>query len=171
MNYKRVFIQNSFVFITIVTYNRNKILTNYINLLRYAFKKTKENYDFEIIAIGVMPDHLHMILNPKDIYEYPKIISSIKYCFSRRLNIVGQVCPTYDRAKLIWQRRYYEHTILDKLDLNNHIDYIHYNSVKHGYVKVAKNWKYSSFHNFVKQGNYDIDWGNSIEHIAQMDLD
>ena len=87
------------------------------------------------------------------------MIKNISYC-------VGQVCPTYNlqegyknkREKGIFQRRYYEHTITSQEELNNHIDYIHYNHVKHGYVKRIKDWKYSSFHRFVKNGFYDENW-------------
>lgn len=161
MNYKRLYIQNSFVFLTVVTWNRKPILIEKIDLLRTAFKNTKNNYLFEIFAIVVLPEHFHVLLRPKDVKEYPKIISSVKHYFSRNLNIVGQVCPTYDRNKQIWQRRYYEHTIINEEELNKHLDYIHYNPVKHGLVQNAKDWEFSSFHKFVKMNNYDINWGSA----------
>lgn len=190
MNYRRLFIEGSYLFLTVVTYKRKPILINNIELLRKAFQNTKKNYHFEIFAIVVLPEHFHVLLKPKNIHEYPKIISSIKHCFSRKLNDVGQVCPTYsntnnktnqniyscsayDRNKLIWQRRYYEHTIRDEDDLNNHLDYIHYNPVKHGVVKNVKDWEFSSFKKFVEMKNYDMNWGSSedIKHIATMDYD
>lgn len=190
MNYRRLFIPESYVFITVVTYNRKPILIPNISLLRQALKNTKKNYPFEIFAIVVLPNHFHILIKPKNILEYPKIISSIKHSFSRNINTVGQVCPTYkcinfnndqntytkatyDRNKLIWQRRYYEHTIRDEDDLNKHLDYIHYNPVKHGYVQNVKNWKLSSFNKFVKLGNYDLSWGSTedIKHIQDLDYD
>ena len=104
-----------------------------------------------------------MILNPDNIKEYPKIITSIKYHFSRHYS-VGVETPTYGYVnkgeKGVFQRRYFEHTICSQDELNNHINYIHYNPVKHGYVKNIKDWKYSSFHKFVKQGFYNDDWCN-----------
>lgn len=90
-----------------------------------------------------------------------------------------QVCPTDDlkigyknkREKGIFQRRYWEHTIKDEEELNNQINYIHYNPVKHDLVNQVKDWQYSSFHKFVKQGLYENDWG-SIEDIKNIkDLD
>ncbi|MHC1782505.1 MAG: transposase [Anaerolineaceae bacterium] len=63
----------------------------------------------------------------------------------------------------LWQRRFWEHTIHDEQDLHNHIDYIHYNPVKHGLVKNVQEWEDSSFHMFVKQGMYEIDWGEGLE--------
>lgn len=173
MNYKRLFIQGGYVFLTVVTNQRKPILINNIDLLRNAFKNTKKNYAFEIFAIVILPDHFHVLLEPQNINEYPKIISSIKHCFSRNINDVGQVCPTYDRTKGIWQRRYFEHTIRDEKDLNNHLDYIHYNPVKHGYVKAAKDWEFSSFRKFVETKNYDENWGSDddIKHIETLQYD
>jgi len=77
------------------------------------------------------------------------------------------------REKGIFQRRFYEHTIKNQEELNNHINYIHYNPVKHGYVKRVKNWKYSSFHKFVKNNMYDDDWGSAIdiENINNIDFE
>lgn len=59
----------------------------------------------------------------------------------------------------IWQRRYWEHAIRDERDLQNHVDYIHYNPVKHGLVLKVKDWPYSSFHQWVKRGHYQENWG------------
>jgi putative transposase len=66
------------------------------------------------------------------------------------------------REKGIWQRRFWEHQIRDDNDLQRHVDYIHYNPVKHGYVQRVRDWEYSSFQRYVKQGHYPIDWGGSV---------
>ena len=92
MNYHRVYIPNSFVHIIIASYERKHIFIDNIEILRTAFKNTMQNYKFEIVAICVLPDHIHLILNPENIKEYSKIISSVKHSFSHD---VGQVCPTY----------------------------------------------------------------------------
>ena len=125
-----------------------------------------------------MPNHIHLILHPNNIEQYPQIISSIKHYFSRN---VGQVCPTDNlkigyknkREKGIFQRRYWEHTIRDEKDLNNHINYIHYNPVKHKLVQNVKDWEYSSFHKFVENNLYDKNWGNvkEIENIINLDYE
>jgi len=168
-NYKRLFIESSYLFITIVTHQRRPILIDNIDILRKAFENTKKIYNFEIYCAVVLPDHLHVILVPKNIKEYPKIIHSVKYYFSRNLtDDGGMVIPPYIEAsklkkgdKGIWQRRYFEHTIRDEKDLYNHLDYIHYNPVKHEYANNVKDWAFSSFDKFVKSENYDIDWGSS----------
>ena len=87
MNYKRVFIPNSLIFITIVTKDRKDILIDNIEILKSAFKITKDKYEFKIIAIAVNPNHIHMILKLNDINLYPQIISCIKRNFTKNSNI------------------------------------------------------------------------------------
>ena len=77
------------------------------------------------------------------------------------------------REKGIWQRRYWEHTIRDENDLYHCLDYIHYNTVKHGYVNAVKDWKYSSFEKFVKLGCYELNWGNynDIKNVVDLEYE
>lgn len=157
MNYKRVFIPNSLIFITIVTKDRKDILINNIEILKSAFKITKDKYEFKIIAIAVNPNHIHMILKLNDISLYPQIISCIKRNFTKNSNIKYSL--NKNRESNIWQRRYWEHTILSEYDLYRHIDYIHYNSVKHFNI-APKDWEYSSFKKYVSNGYYSLDWCN-----------
>ncbi|MFX8685038.1 hypothetical protein ABTM63_19825, partial [Acinetobacter baumannii] len=63
------------------------------------------------------------------------------------------------RKRNVWQRRFWEHVIRSDQDFERHVDYIHYNPVKHGLVLAPKHWAYSSFHRYVQQGFYDINWG------------
>ena len=99
----------------------------------------------------MLNDHIHLILKLQNTNDYPEIIRLIKYYFSMHIKNGGHATalPTLQvsdsknkkREKGIWQRRYWEHTIRDEVDFNKHIDYIHYNPVKHGYVKMAKDWQ------------------------------
>ena len=178
MNYRRLFVPNGFVHIIITSYERKPVFIDNIDILRTAFRNVQKLYKFEIVAICILPEHIHLILHPENINNYPKIISSIKHYFSRN---VGQVCPTDDlkigyknkREKGIFQRRYWEHTIKDEEELNNQINYIHYNPVKHGLVNNVKDWLYSSFHKFVKLGLYENNWGaeKDIESINNLDFE
>ena len=176
MHYKRLFLQNSYVHIIILSYNRKSIFIDNINLLRKSFSNSKKYFNYDIVAICVLPEHIHVILNPKNIKDYPKIVTSIKHYFSRNYG-VGVETPTYGYLnkgeKGLFQRRYFVHTITNQDDLNNQINYIHYNPVKHGYVHSVKDWEYSSFHKFVKQGFYDENWGtsNDIENIRNLDFE
>ena len=62
----------------------------------------------------------------------------------------------------IWQRRYWEHTIRDDNDYARHVDYVHFNPVKHGHVARVRDWPYSSFHHFVEAGIYPLDWAGDV---------
>lgn len=62
-----------------------------------------------------------------------------------------------------WQRRFWEHLIRDENDYRQHIDYIHWNPVKHGWVQAVKDWPHSSFHRYVKLGVYSDNWGHEID--------
>ena len=163
MNYKRFYIPNSIIFITIVTNNRIPLLIDNISLIKDSFKNVSQYYDFELIAYIVLKDHLHCLIKPKDIEEYPKFVKSFKYAFTKNFK-VGLVNPTYDNENIdknnkFWQNRYWAHVIVDENDLYRHLDYIHYNSMKH-YQISPKDWKYSSFNRFVDLGFYELDWCN-----------
>ena len=177
-NYKRYYIDNHYVFITVVTYNRSSILIENIDLLRECFKQTLKIFDFEIFGSVIMPNHFHVIIKPKNINEFSKIIGSIKKRFSYALNekfVDENISESRIKRseKGVWQRRFYEHIIRDENDLYKRLDYIHFNPVKHGYTKNVKDWEYSSFHKFVKLKNYEINWGSRIDvkHIQDLDYE
>lgn len=179
MNYKRLFLPNSYIFITIVTSKRRHILIDNVELLKDAFRRTKKFHNFEIFGIVILPDHMHLLLKPEIVENYPKIVHLVKTFFSKTIDISSikdyklSDSRKSKQEKDIWQRRYWEHTITDEEDLYNHLDYIHYNPVKHNYVKAVRDWQYSSFEKFVKKGNYELNWGNynNIKSINSIDYD
>jgi putative transposase len=152
-NYKRLYLQNYSYYLTVVTQNRQPILINNIELLRDSFRRSKRKYNYEINAIVILPDHIHMILTPKNPKDYSKIIAHIKRSFSYGLdrqtkeNSKFNLSASSYRRNLsgIWQKRFYEHTIRDEDDYNKIINYIYTNPIKHGLVQNIKDWKYSSF--------------------------
>ncbi len=157
MNYKRLFIPNAIVFITAVTYRRKPILIPHIGLLRQAFDVANAKYPFERIAFIINPDHFHVLIKPADINTYPKIIGFIKRTFTKLLPLEHSL--NTNREANIWQRRYWEHIIKNEIDLQKHLDYIHYNSVKHAGI-APRDWPYSSFRTFVEKGWYELEWYN-----------
>ena len=165
-NYRRVFAAGYSYFITVVTYKRQPLLIENIDLLRQVFAESKQFYRYTIVAIVVLPDHFHMIIEPEDPLAYPKIVSYIKRKFSYLLNqktpsnSANSLSREKKRESNIWQRRFYEHTIRDEKDFARHFDYIHYNPIKHRHTKEVKEWQYSSFHKFVRLGWYDALWCN-----------
>ena len=165
MDYRRVFIENSYVFLTIVTSKRRKILVKNIEIIKNAIYKVIKKYNCELFAICILPDHLHLIIKPYEISDYPIIVSQIKMNFSRNIDIKSIENYSLSKSKNskreldVWQRRYWEHTILSENDLYKHLDYIHYNPMKH-YNIAPKDWRYSSFKKFVKLKYYEETWCN-----------
>lgn len=167
MQYRRSNISGGSYFLTLVTHNRQPLFQNShnIELLRNAFRRVKEKHPFTIDAIVVLPEHLHCLLTfPQGDANYPQWIRMIKGNFSRRLPPASSPLALSRAAKgerEVWQRRYWEHLIRDEKDFEKHVDYIHYNPVKHGLVKAPKDWPWSSFHDYVSKGILPADWGSN----------
>jgi putative transposase len=177
--YRRSCLEGGTFFFTVVTYRRLPILTNPVsrNLLRLAWTNTMERYPFTTDAVCLLPDHLHCIWTlPQGDTNYSIRWGEIKRIYSKAyLQKIGKgESRNESRRKrgeaAIWQRRFWEHTIRDESDLNVHLDYIHYNPVKHGLAKNVSDWPWSSFHRFVKMGLYHPDWGSKIgENIRNIE--
>jgi len=165
MQYRRSNISGGSYFLTLVTHNRHPLFHNSqnIDLLRNAFRQVKEKHPFTIDAIVILPDHLHCVLTfPDGDANYPQWIRMIKGNFSRSLpsGLSPRVASRSAKGEReVWQRRYWEHLIRDETDFERHVDYIHYNPVKHGLAKVPKDWPWSSFHDYVSKGIFPADWG------------
>ena len=117
-----------------------------------------------------------MIIKLNKIDEYPKIIYSLKYYFSRHVKIQKQELSESKikkGEKGVWQRRYWEHTIRNEKDLHKHLDYIHFNPIKHNIITALNDYKYSTFDKFVKLGFYDKNWCNfeDINKISDLDYE
>jgi len=153
MEYRRIFADGYSYYLTLVTHRRKPILIEHIELLRYAFKLSKEKYHYKIDAIVVLPDHIHMIITPREATDYSKIISSIKRSFVYGLDqkIKDEAKAEISSSKYyrqhsgIWQERFYEHTIRDEKDWLEKMEYIKNNPIKHNHVENLADWKYSSF--------------------------
>jgi putative transposase len=167
--YRRAKIDGSVLFFTVTLADRSgDLLVRHIDRLRHVYVSVQKSYPFETIAICVLPDHLHAIwsLPPGDA-NFPLRWSLIKSGFSRGIASDPRrtASKIAKREKGIWQRRYWEHAIRDDADLANHVDYIHFNPVKHGYVSRAGDWPHSTFHRFVARGILPLDWGGDIRDI------
>lgn len=165
MRYRRSLIPGGTYFFTIVTHDRNPIFSSpqSVELLRGVFRQVKERHPFVIDAIVILPDHIHCVLTlPNGDADYPLRLGLIKSDFARRRALAqSEVRDRLSNTKSppTWQRRYWEHLIRDDNDCAKHIEYIHYNPVKHRLVRSPKDWPWSSFHGHVAKGNYDVNWG------------
>jgi len=162
-SYRRNFVPGGSYFFTVNLANRHRaLLTDHIDQLRAAFRCARNRHPFALEAIVILPDHLHAIWTlPQNDAQFALRWRLIKAAFSRSLP-PGEAISVSRLGKGergVWQRRYWEHTLRDESDFERHANYIHFNPVKHGYVRVVKDWPYSSFVKMVRLGVYPEDWG------------
>ena len=164
-DYRRARLKGGTYFFTLTAFERRAILTDerFRTALRHAILEVKSSMPFENIAWVLLPDHLHTIWQlPEGDADFSARWSSIKRRVTQQLNDLPS--PSNNRSRLrrregtLWQRRFWEHLIRDESDLERHIDYIHYNPVKHAYVSKVADWPYSTFHRYVRDGIYPEDW-------------
>jgi putative transposase len=147
-------------FFTLVTYQRRPIFINPDNVrnLKIAINKVKKNYPFSLNAIVVLPDHLHCLWRlPENDNDFSTRWRLIKRYFSIEMG----TSVNHRNEKEVWQRRFWEHLIRDENDWSKHMDYIHYNPVKHGLVMSPADWPHSSFGYYVEKGLYEKNWGSN----------
>jgi putative transposase len=157
MRYRRIRVPGGSWFFTVVTRDRNPVFRKPVGvaLLRHALRKVSRRMPFSIDAMVVLPDHLHCIWTlPAGDTDYSTRWRLVKSFVTRH----GKDMTQY-RYESLWQQRYREHHIRTQADYRAHIDYIHYNPVRHGYVDMAIEWPYSSLHRYVRNGVLPADWG------------
>jgi len=142
----------------------SNLLVEHFDLFKSSYLWVKQNRPFETVAIVVLPDHVHLIWNlPLDDADYSTRVRLIKRLFTREVMKLGVFLKKRANGeRSCWQRRFWEHQIRDVHDMQNQVDYIHYNPVKHGLVKCVKDWPYSSFHRYVREGKLALDWGGGF---------
>jgi putative transposase len=166
-NYRRALVPGGTFFFTVVSFDRTPFLCSDLArpLLRAAIAECRERWPFRIEAFVLLPDHLHAIWTlPTYDADYSRRWAWIKKTFTQRWREAGGAeqpisdAKHHDRRGGVWQPRFWEHTSRDVDDLKNHVEYIHYNPVKHGYVQCPHAWPYLSFHRWVAEGRYPADW-------------
>ena len=166
-NYKRTFERGGMFFFTLVTHRRRHLFSTAIarKCLRQAIVEEQKNHPFDLSAIVLLPDHLHCIWElPGNDSDFSKKWGRIKSRFSKLWIDTGGKEAQISQARRkhrergIWQKRFWEHRIRDEEDLMRHVNYIHFNPVKHGLVRCPHAWAYSSFERWVKQGYYKHNW-------------
>ena len=167
MDYRRNWQPGGTFFFAVVAYHRHRLFADpaAFDLLQTVLHEAKTERPLRMEARVVLPDHLHMMwaLPPGD-GDFSWRWAKIKSQFTRRWLAAGateaRVTPGQGRkqARGIWQPRFFEHTIRDQDDFVAHVEYIHYNPVKHGYVEYLKDWARSSFRAFVRRGLQPLNW-------------
>jgi putative transposase len=167
-NYRRARLEGGCFFFTVVTYDRRRFLTEdrARECLRAAWDETQRVWPFEVVAVCLLPEHLHCVWRlPEGDEDYSRRWGRIKAGFSRRYLRAGgtesrqSASRRGKRERGVWQRRFWEHRIRDETDLQRHIDYIHFNPVKHELAEQVADWPWSSFHRYIREGFYQgYDW-------------
>jgi len=173
-NYRRARTYGGTYFFTVVTYKRQQFLTDepFRSILRDSIETTRNQHPFTINSWVLLPDHLHCIWTlPDNDHNFSKHWGIIKARFSKHAkaflhnNKWITSSKQKHRESTIWQRRFWEHQIRNEYDYQNHMDYIHYNPVKHKLVDRVADWPYSTFHRYAQQGIYPKDWGGNIDIV------
>ena len=172
MRYRRAFVEGGSFFFTLVTERRRPIFLSdvAVDVLRASFRTVQQKRPFSLDAVVVLPEHLHCIwtLPPGDA-DFATRWRLIKTWFTRHCDpsIRPEVSSVQSNRQEqgIWQHRYWEHMLRDVKDFERHVEYIHYNPVKHGHASSPFAWPHSSFRRYVEAGIYDKDWG-----VGEMDF-
>lgn len=171
-NYRRWKVEGGVYFFTLVTQERQALfqMGESRARLRRAIAAVRALRAFVLDAIVLLPDHLHMIMRlPPGDLDFSRRLGAIKYAFTRsHLAGGGTEARVGDgasrhRHRGVWQRRFYEHLIRDSRDFQRHVDYIHINPVKHEYVARPIDWPWSTFHRYLRLGEYNEEWCGHVE--------
>ncbi len=173
--YRRASTSNASYFFTAVAYRRQPILCDapIRSALRAAIETVRTTRPFTIDAWVLLPDHLHCIWTlPEGDADFSTRWMMIKRSVSLACREIYHradwmtASKSKHRESTIWQRRFWEHQIRDEDDLVRHVDYIHFNPVKHGNVQRVGDWPYSTFHRYVRDGIYTSDWSGAVDMRA-----
>ncbi len=162
-NYIRARFAGGYYFFTVVTQRRRKLFLDATarDCLGEAIDQTRTGHPFEMVALCLLPDHLHCVWKlPDGDADFSTRWAAIKGHFSRAYLRSGglQGAPSSSRRRKgeagLWQRRFWEHQIRGERDLQRHVDYIHYNPLKHGLVERLEDWPFSTYHRYRRNGFY-----------------
>ena len=172
-NYRRAQVAGACWFFTVNLQQRQlHLLTEQIDLLKSCIRRVHRQLPFCIDAWVVLPDHMHCIWTlPEGDNDFPGRWRDIKKAFSRAIPDGEYRAPSRDlrRERGIWQRHYWEHLIRDASDYQHHVDYVHRNPLKHGWVQRVQDWPHSTFHRYVAAGVYSADWCGDGKGVIQGD--
>jgi putative transposase len=165
VGYRRNFIAGGTYFFTVALADRrSKALVEHVGALRLAFRTARRERPFAIEAVVILPDHLHAIfVLPSNDADFSGRWRRIKGHFSNALIDAETELERRSNGDLaLWQKRFWEHTIRDESDFARHVDYIHFNPIKHGLVPRVCDWPHSSFHRYVREGLLPDDWAGVV---------
>jgi len=167
---RRWYVPNAIYFITIVTQDRRPLFADDANveLFRVTMHRAKEYHPFIMRAFVFLHDHIHLLIFVAETTNISKLLQSIQRNFTRNYKKAHNI----NKPIRLWQRGFWDHVIRDERDFANHLHYIHYNPVKHGYVNEPEAYTHTSFHEYAKRGWYEPNWGHTEpEAISNLDFE
>ncbi|MBN1139453.1 MAG: transposase [Anaerolineae bacterium] len=167
---RRLYVPNAYYFITCVTRERRPLFADETNtnLLRATLHRVQEYHPFTMHAFSFMPDHFHLLIFVPETTNISKLMHSVQRNFTRNYKTQRQI----SEETTLWQRGFWDHVIRSEQDWANHLHYIHYNPVKHGYVSRPEDYVQTSFNEYVKRGWYELGWGHTApESIVDLDFE
>ena len=168
MNFRRYYIPGSAIFLTQVVEGREPVFSDFvlIELLLETMRSVKKFHSFNMLGYVFLHDHFHILIQVAG-GNFSQIMHSLKPNFTKAYK--QRLGLTSTNSMKFWQKRFWDHVIRDDRDFENHLHYIHYNPIKHGYVTDPRAWKYSSYIEWEKRGLYppafewdepkEMDWG------------
>ena len=145
------------VFITSVTHNRQAVFQSDEDrdLLVSTMRSVQAIAVFHLLAYAILPDHVHLLMRTDITTDFSRVMHSIKRNFTLNYKRLHGI----NTASVLWQSKFWDHIIRDEDDLTRHLDYIHYNVVKHGLVVSPGDWKHSTYSFWKERGFYSDQWG------------
>jgi putative transposase len=167
---QRYYVPNATVFITAVTRGRRPVFEEepQRQLLFDTMRAVQSLHAFRLVAYVVLPDHLHWLMVTPAEVTFSEVMHSIKRNFSLNLKSRCDAAGTVH----VWQERFWDHVIRDEEDLSRHLDYVHYNPVKHGLVARPEEWVCTSYQHWLERGCYEVGWGwSEPESVREMEIE
>jgi len=171
-NFRRYYVPGRMVFITVVTKNRYPYLDSVpaLDLYWATLRRVQDLHPFRLLAYVILPNHFHWLMRSEDPQgNFSRILQSFKRNYTRNYKTERGI----EGSLRLWQPRFWDHLIRNERDLASHIDYIHYNPVKHEYVAHPEDWAHSTYRHWMERGYYETGWGwdDPPEHLADMSLE
>jgi len=169
-NFRRYYVPNAIYFIVAVTKDRRRLFADsaHVDLLFTVVREVRQRKSFDLLAYSIIPDHANLLLKPTDEANISRIMLSIQRSFTLRFKKLHGITNSLS----LWQRRFWDHIIRNEEDLRRHLDYIHYNPVKHGLVSLPEDYAHSSYRHWLERGYYEPGWGHTEpEGMKDMDVE
>ncbi len=139
-------------FFTLATSKRTPILLDNKDAVLDAWKQVANETGMELICWAILPDHFHVVIDT-NFNTISKLTHGFKLASAKLFHSIRVA-----KRKTLWESSGWDQKIKNQDDLERHIDFVHYNPVKHGLASSPWEYEHSSFREFVKHGYYFKDW-------------